>query len=138
MALDIAKHGYSESALKGRWIDLSEGGKILVARWNNPQFRQLQTKLYQVYRRPGQGPRIKGNNIPGEVQEKITFELVVKTIVLDWAELTSGETAFPCTEENKRLLLGDEKYRWIFDEITTAAMDEESYRQETIEEDLGN
>lgn len=136
--LDITKHAYNETALRGRWIELSRGGEILIARWNNPEFRKLQTKLYQDYRKPGQGPRIKGNHIPGAVQEKISFELVVKTIVLDWRNISSGADAFPCTDENKRFLLGNEQYRWIFDEITGAAMDDDAYLQELAEEDQGN
>ena len=138
--LDISKVAFNEAALKnGRWVDLSEGGEVCIARWNNAKFRALQTKLYQEYRRPRHGgPRIKGNNIPGEVQEEITFELVVKTILLDWRGFANGSTEFPCTEENKRALLGQEKYRWIFDEIVQASMDEEAYRQEAIEDDVGN
>lgn len=137
-ALDLSKHQFAETASKGRWIELSEGGEVLVARWNNPQFRQLQTKLYQEYRRPGQGPRIKGNTIPGEVQEKITFELVVKTIVMDWRGFMNGAEELECEDKTKRTVLGNEQYRWIFDEITAAAMDEEAYRQGALEDDLGN
>lgn len=137
--LDLSKHRFSESSLKGRWIELSEGGEVLIARWNNPDFRKLQTKLYQDYRNPRLGgKRIKGNKIPGEVQEEITFELVINTIVQDWRGFMNGAEPLECNLANKKALLGNEQYRWIFDEITAAAMDEESYRQEALEEDLGN
>ena len=33
---------------EGRWVMLSEGGEVLVARWDNPAFRSLQTKLQPV------------------------------------------------------------------------------------------
>lgn len=137
--LDITKHVFTETSQKGRWVELSEGGEVLVARWNNPQFRKLQTKLYQDFRRPrANGPHIKNNKIPSEVQEEITFELVMKTVLVDWRGFAEGDKDFPCNEANKRLILGNENYRWIFDEIVQAAMDEESYRQANIEEDLGN
>ena len=139
MVLDIQKHAFKESSNKGRWVELSEGGEVLVARWNNPEFRKLQTKLYQDYRNPrANGPRIKGNKIPPQVQEEITQKLVEKTILMDWRGFSSGTEEFAFTPENKKLILTDERFRWIFDEIVAAAMDEEAYRNEGIEEDLGN
>mgnify|MGYP004446937645 CR=1 FL=1 len=125
---------------EGRWVMLSEGGEVLVARWDNPAFRSLQTKLQQEYRRPAPGRKhIKGRTVPPEIAEEMNYRLVLDTILLDWRDIEeSPGAAFPYSKGNAKDLLGKEEYRWIFDEIVNAALDESSYRAEELEEDIEN
>lgn len=137
--LDLAKAAFNiEAVSKGRWVPIGRGGEeaeFCIARWNNPEYRALETQLYQKARRER---RIKDNNLPADVMEEITLKLVVLTILKDWRGLNSNGVALPCTKENKFAVLGNESYRWILEDIIAAAREEEAYQQEAKEEDLGN
>jgi hypothetical protein len=116
---------------------LSEGGEVLVAKWDNPRFRARQMELQQEYRRPAPGRKhIKGRNIPPEIAEEINMKLVLDTILLDWRDFVDGTEEVPYSRDAAKALLAQEDFRWILDEITTAAMDEDGYRK--AQEDAEN
>lgn len=137
--LDLQKAGFDvEAVSKGRWVPIGRGdgeAEFCIARWNNPEYRALETQLYQKARRARE---IRDNFVPPKVQDKITLELVVNTILKDWRGLNNNGVDLPCTKENKIAVLGNEEYRWILDDVISAAREEEAYHQEVKEEDLGN
>jgi hypothetical protein len=129
----------AELMKKGRWVDLSEGGEVLVASTGTVNFRTFYNKIQEEYRRPDKGKlRIRGTKIPPETSEILMFETVINTVLLDWRGFENDGEVIPCTLENKRTILNDDQYRWIYNEVVQIATDEDAYRKEALEDDAGN
>lgn len=127
--MDIAKYiTDKDAAANGKWIDLGDGARIKVARWNNARFRELEQRLKRPYR----SYALSGRELPQDVAERIAIELLVETVLLDWQGIALGGAAMPYGKAAAKDLL--DKSEWFRNQVSYHAMLEENfYRQEIAE-----
>lgn len=116
----------------GKWIDFGAGGKVLIARIGNPNYKEMlreEMKQYDALRRTGR-------SVPEDVTNEILIKCMAHTIILGW-EGFSGEGMdglglsgmkdgnIPYTPENAIILLNE--FKDFRDEVATLATDMENF-----------
>lgn len=119
---------------EGTWCDLVRGGgKVKVARLNNPEYKKLNKKLIKPYIKIIRA----GGEIPEEKNEEILIELFAHTIIRDWqiTDPATGE-ALPYSYENVKALLQDSAdFR---DEVASHADNFDNFHKEALKEAAKN
>lgn len=65
---------------EGKWFDIGDGAKVLVARFGNKAHKKVLNKL----RAPYKPLLLRGGSIPEEKNEEIISESMAQTILLGW------------------------------------------------------
>ena len=128
--MDISKEYATDEKkeLEGVWEDIGDGGRILIARTNNPKYEKLFTKLIKPHR-----GRLRRGNLSDELSKEITVKLLADTILLDWEGIEEdGESLQYSKPEAERLLKDYKDFRNMVSEM---AGEIDLFRQEEEEED---
>ena len=131
--MDLHKRYGTDKNLEenGVWVELGDGGEILVARTNNPAFSRFVRQRLKPY--ANQIPR---KNLDREVQDRITLEGLAKYVLLDWKGIViDGKTIKYSSEKALELL---KKYPDFQEDVLDAAGSIETFRFVTEEEDRKN
>ncbi|MCP4149809.1 MAG: hypothetical protein GY757_18840 [bacterium] len=128
----------------GVWVDLLNGGSILVARAFNEKWKKKDRQLKKPYRSQIR----RGQEIPDNVVERIMTQLLAKTTLKGWREIeitydeelkAAGLTVPTGTKvgddvelefsiRNALVLFSDERYRAFRNDVVSAAMDEANFK----------
>ena len=113
---------------KGTWVDIGEGGQILVARIGNPAYREKMRHLSKPYQ-----SQIRQGTLPEDLNDEIFLKAIVETILLDWKgiEDDNGKEIKYSKDAAMKLLLGLRDFRDLVIEI---ARSQATFRREEIEE----
>lgn len=115
-----------ESGEVGKWVRDAFRGGIGV------KIRSTQSKVVRNAQEKINARNLKyvrrGATIPQDVQEKNATELAC-AIVADWENVTDESGAsLPCTDETKKLILGDARLREFRDTIIGTAATFDTFR----------
>lgn len=105
----------------GVWINLGPTSRVKLGRIGSRRFKDRQIikmKPYEALSRLGQ--------VPPEVQERVTVELVAETVLLGWEGFTEDGVDVPYSYENALRVLMENKQFLEF--ICEQAMLNENYR----------
>lgn len=109
--------------IEGVWVDLDDkGAKILVARAGNRNYSRMFSREYERHQRALEAK----NDDADELSDKLTIEIMAKTILLGWEGLTfKRQPVGSYSEESARRLLGVKDFRAF---VTKLSNDFDSYR----------
>lgn len=114
---------------EGVWFDIEEGARVLVAFAGNTNYNKLNQKLvtpYQGFRR-----------LPEDKADEILVKLLSETILLGWENILDEDNKpIPYSKENAKKLL--QESRWLRDRVSACATQEQRFRAEVKEKNLGN
>ncbi len=131
--MDLRKEYYTdkEKEEKGVWEDFGDGCRVLIARANNPAFKESFKNATKPYRKQ----MVRGT-FPDEKSSKIMIKVMAKTIVLDWENLFEGEDKIEYSIENAIMVLT--KYPEFREAISEVAQSAESYKVDLDNEEEEN
>lgn len=86
---------------EGVWVPLSTTARMKVARVGNRRYTEALKRQSAQYLKPG----MRTSDIPDEVYEKITKDVVAETILLDWDGITRDQQPMPYTKAEARAAL---------------------------------
>ncbi len=115
--------------VEGVWVALDEETEIKIARYNNPQFRELMQKKLAPYK-----TLVRANRLGEDLAEKIMVEAYVETILLDWKNLLVDGQKVPYSKETAKKILQDSKYSDFRELVVQLSQDMELFRSEEVEE----
>ncbi len=113
--------------VNGVWVNLDDEGKarLLIARAQNPHFREAQQRKMKRYKMAA-----KSKNIPDDVWDGLFNELIFETILLGWEGMTEGGKPLPYDEENVLRALKMKDFREL---VMGYADDMTNYKDESDE-----
>ena len=119
----------------GVWIDIGDGGKLLIARYDNPNFVRLFNELRKPHMRLAQSGKLSE-----EKAAEILAEALSQAVLLDWRgiQLAAGETDIPYSQKKAFEILKDPIYKQFRQIVIELATEESHFRQEQIEESSKN
>lgn len=132
--MDLYKvYGYDEEkATRGLWIDLVDGGKVLVGMLGTPEYQKAVMKHSRKYQ-----TQIRLNKMRPEDMNEITIQAEADAVLLGWKEFEVNGSSFPYTRENAIFLL--RKFPRLKAEIEEYANDHERFQDSlNLEEDAKN
>lgn len=109
---------------EGVWFPLDAETRVKVARAGNKHFNELARKLG----RPHQTLRRVNPEAAAKVFEKIAFEVLSKTILLDWENLKDNGVLVPYSPAKAAEML--EAYPDFFEVITTFSNELKAFQDE--------
>lgn len=123
MALDIFQKYATDESLEnnGTWREIGGGTELLVARTGNRAYARLLAKLYEQNRQVLD----VGDEVADAKSDDIMIEVIAKTILLDWKDLSYKGKDLGYTVENAKMLLKHKDFRR---QVVTLSEDQESYR----------
>ena len=118
---------------EGAWVDLGDGAKVLVARFNNPAHEKAIRRLQKPYK----SILNSGRQLPKDVADDITVKSMVEAILLGWEGMTDRDGAvLPYTQANADKLLRDlPDFR---NTVASLALTAETFRLEALQDAEGN
>lgn len=133
MALDIfAQFATDESKEEaGVWVEIGEDAEILVARAGNKKYGKMIAKEYEKHKK-----LLDLKNDASEAKsEEIMIEVLAKTILLGWKNISFKGEDLPYSLENAKMLLAVKDFRKL---VAGYADDTEQYKAQVEEEVAGN
>lgn len=122
----------TEAASKGVWISVGDDAELLIARWDNPEFAKMVRKRVKKY------SRLSGDITESKEADRELADLLSKTVLLNWRNLTLGGVPFPYTQENAYKLLFEPEYVEFRDLVVRLSQDASNFRTASVEEAAGN
>ena len=125
----------TDAEVDGQWVrGIREGMNVLVARWGNPRYRKMFSKLIKPVRQ-----QFDRGTLSEEEITKLTTQCMAETILLDWdgpAFVTrEGEPLEFSREAAVKLMTDLPDFR---DELVALARESETFRIADREESVGN
>jgi len=122
----------SDLEVNGVWVDIGDGAEILVARIENPRYKERLRTLGKQYRHT-----MTRGMLPIEVQEELLYQTASETILLDWKGITDddGKNIKYSQKKAYELLKEVRDFRDIVFEISETM---NAYQREVEEEDSKN
>lgn len=115
----------------GVWVEIDDGAQILVARTDNPRYRDMLRAELKPHKK-----KIQRGTLSQEFQEKLLMKVVAHTVLLDWKGITVKDKAVKYSPEKALELL--EEYPDFREDVMEAANTMETFRREIEEEDRKN
>jgi len=129
MKLELLKNDRKKES-EGVKVFLDDTTWLLVARIDNPRYREAAMKLSLQQRRA-----IQSGRLSAEKQQEIMADIYADAILLGWDGLTENGAPVEYSKANaKRLLM---EYRGIWDAVDQASRDDALFAAEW-EQDSGN
>ena len=129
---DASFVGWSdEDEARESWLkEVPKEGRVKVAPLSTPEFRQYRAHLERKNRRF----RTKDGSLPPNVDDRITFEALARTVLLDWEgiELSDGTDGAYTPAKGLQALTDSRAFDRL---ITGLSVDLMNARHEAIEED---
>lgn len=121
----------AEKEAKGVEVDIGDGIKIRVARFNNEEFQSYWEAITKPFRR-----QIENNTISKEDLRELMIDAISETVLLGWSGVKVKGKEFPYSKDNAMTLLRDLKeFRDIVSEESRRF---EHFRAQDMEDDKGN
>jgi len=110
----------------GVWVDIGDGGQLLVARMGNPNYTRVVRELSKPYR-----SRIRKGTMPDEISDEILFKAMSQTILLGWSgiEDDKGKEIKYSSDAAYDLLKGMKDFRILVSELANEQM---AFRREEM------
>jgi hypothetical protein len=105
----------------GEWVDkIPEMGdlRLKVRGEGNEDFKRF---LNKALRNVPKGARHRDGTVPPALMEKIVGEALLETVLIDWANLKSGDEDVPYSKDLARTFLTDKDYRHFRTSVLWAA-----------------
>jgi hypothetical protein len=123
-----------EKEMSGVWVDLAEGVRLRIARWNNPQqvvrTLELQRPYWKQHNR--RSPDIKK-------QAEILTQVIAETVLVGWDNVTDDAgNAVPYSREKALEYLSDPAMHDFREFVVNEAQDQAKYRDEDLEDAAKN
>lgn len=119
--------------IQGAKVEIDRETSLVVARYNNKEFRKLQAKLMDPYiRTAGQ------DGVTTEQAEEILATCLAETVLLGWEGLKLAGEEVPYSTAKAKELLQDPRFIDFKEIVMIQSQMMENYRLEALEEDLGN
>jgi len=133
MALDIKKeYTFDKDAeTNGVWFDLGGGAWLKVARAGNDNWQKEYQKIDRRVR-----AKLENDNLGQKQADDIISKVIAKSILLDWRGIAIDGEEIPYSVEKAHELLYN--YPDFRGEVMGMARNEERFKKESIEDDLGN
>ena len=119
--------------LEGAEVKVDDETTLIIARFNNKEYAKAQEK----FMRPYMNSKKKGKMSTKQADE-ILSRCMAKTILLGWTSLKIDGKEIPYSEENAYNILSDPRFANFRGLVLGHAREEEHYRLERLEEELGN
>lgn len=118
---------------EGVWVDLGDGAKVKVARFNNP----AHEKAVRRHQKPYKSILNTGRPLPKDVADEITIKTMVETILLGWEGMADRHgDPLPYTPASAERLLRDlPDFR---NTVAGLALTAETFRLEALRDAEGN
>jgi len=113
----------------GVWVDLGDGGSILVARWDNPHYQKFVREALRPHR-----AAIRKRTLSDEISDDVVLRAYANTILLDWKGLEDdkGKAIKYSIEAAYDLMKGMKDFKALVVEIAGEAA---TFRRENLEEE---
>jgi len=79
------------------WLEFTDGVQV--------KLRYVSPQQFAHWRKVASRRRLRGGRIFEELDEGKLDEILCDEVILDWRGITEDGQPFPCTRENKRLLM---------------------------------
>lgn len=119
------------SEVAGKWFDFGNGGKVLIARIGNPNYKEMMRAEFK----PHDALRRSGREIPEDIRNEVLIRCMAHTIILGWEGfsgegledlgLTMDGDKIPYTPDNAEKLLTE--FKDFREEIAEIATNMENY-----------
>ncbi|MDH3377783.1 MAG: hypothetical protein OEQ39_12615 [Gammaproteobacteria bacterium] len=114
---------------KGVWVDIGDGGKLLIARLGNPRYQEAVRRLSKPHK-----TQIRNKTISEDLSDELLLKAMAESILLDWKGLEDdkGKVIKYSTETAFQLLRDLRDFRNLVVELATeqAAFRREETAQE--------
>jgi hypothetical protein len=120
-------------AVEGKWFSLSmlDGVEVKVAKSGNPNYEKMAQRLYKPY----QDQIRRKITLSDSVTKRITTELLVNTLLMDWKGMPGEEgMEVPFSKETAREILDDPELKEIREEILNFSDNFAAFQLEADEE----
>ena len=139
LSLTKLKSAYGTDLTKeveGVWFKSSfiPGLEFLIARNGNPVHEKLVRKLYKPYSKTLRA----GRDLPDDVSDEISNELIVESLLLDWKGMPGDDGEIPYSKEVAYQIIQDKSLKEFKDEINEFSNDFAKYKLEEQEETAKN
>lgn len=121
----------SQLAEDGVEVDLGEGAAIIVRPMRNEQFKKYLNTLLKPYER-----RIQQKRMDAKLQDDLTRKAVAKHVLIGWKGIEVEGKKVKYTPEAAEELM--KRFEDFQEDVLTAAMSSETFRQEVVEENEKN
>lgn len=122
---------------EGKWFPyLDSDFEVRVASLKSPAYESAARAFLRNKRKSISKTRLR--NMTEYENMLLLLPLIVQHILLDWRNLYDGENEVKFTPEKARDLLGDRKYRNLYEFVLQVANDGAEFMFEEDEDDLGN
>lgn len=111
----------------GVWVDIGDGGQLLVARMGNPRYLEVVRRISRPHKN-----RIRTKSINEELSDDILIQAMAEAILLDWKGLEDdkGKPIKYSKEAAYELMKGMRDFRNLVVEI---ASEQAAFRREENE-----
>lgn len=132
MALDVRKYKTDQNKEeRGVWVEVDEGAWLKIARAGNENWQKEYGKLAQTVRN-----KMENGSLNNDRADKIVSDIMSKTILLDWQGLAEGGEEIPYSQKKAYEILYN--YPDLRAEVMSYARNQEYFKDEAVETDLGN
>lgn len=121
----------SQLAEDGVEVDLGEGAAIIIRPMRNEQFKKYLNTLLKPYER-----RIQQKRMDAKLQDDLTRKAVAKHVLIGWKGIEVEGKKVKYTPEAAEELM--KRFEDFQEDVLTAAMSSETFRQEVVEENEKN
>lgn len=128
---EIAVDPQKETA--GAEIKVDEETTLVIARFNNPEFRKYRNKLIEPYQTAA-----RRGEITDEEASDVLNKALSKHVLLGWKGLKIEGKEIEYSEEKAYQLFSDPQFRQFREIVMQESQTLENFKLEKIEEDLGN
>ena len=113
--------------IEGKWNDIGDGIKLLVARIGNPEYQKEFQRISKPHKRA-----LRRGSLNDEVAERLLIKVMAKNILLDWKGLEEDGVVVPYSYDNAIRILTE--YKDLRDYVSDIANEMESFRADEDEE----
>lgn len=132
--MDLNKIALDDKKVEeGIWVEVDDTTSLLIARIGNKRFNEIMTREQKPLRRA-----IRNGTVPDSVQEKILVKALAGAVLLDWKGLTIDGVEVEYSKQKCIEILSDKRYKDFREFVVEYAADAEQFREELIEEAVGN
>lgn len=123
-----------EKVEKGVWVDYAAGIKLCVAGINNENYKKMKDKILKPYLR-----QIRAKSMTSQELLEVIKPAAAKHLLVDWDNI-EDENGKPLEYSYEKALefFNNPALSDMYNFVLETAGEVETYRQEDIEESLGN
>lgn len=120
--------------LEGIWVPIDAETELLIARFNNKNFTNMQARLLSPFQRAGKGKV----GITDEKADEILNTCIAHTILLGWKNLKLDDEEVEYSQSKAFDLLSDPTLKDFRNIVVLESQEMDHYREQQIVEQVGN